>query len=72
MLGPCPDLAVSPARTNARRHSPSPRPRPVARRLAGISREYVRQLEAGAYDPTLGALQKIAKALGVPLIELLQ
>jgi transcriptional regulator with XRE-family HTH domain len=33
--------------------------------LAGISREYVRHLEAGLSDPTVGTLQKIAKALGV-------
>ena len=40
--------------------------------LAGISREYVRNLEAGTYDPTVGTLQKLAKALGVPVTELLQ
>jgi transcriptional regulator with XRE-family HTH domain len=39
--------------------------------LAGISREYVRNLEAGTYDPTVGTLQKLAKALGVPVTELL-
>lgn len=39
---------------------------------AGVSREYVRKLEAGRYDPTVGTLQKIAKALGVPLTELLK
>ena len=39
--------------------------------LAGISREYVRNLEAGQYDPTVGTLQKLAKALGVPVTELL-
>ena len=38
---------------------------------AGLSREYIRLLEAGLYDPTVGTLQKIAKALGVPLAELL-
>ena len=38
---------------------------------AGISREYVRLLETGRYDPTVGMLQKLAKALGVPLTELL-
>jgi transcriptional regulator with XRE-family HTH domain len=31
---------------------------------AGVSREYIRKLEAGAYDPTVGTLQKLAKALG--------
>src|SRR4030095_9041401 len=30
MLGPCPDLAVSPARTTARLRSPSPRHPPLA------------------------------------------
>jgi transcriptional regulator with XRE-family HTH domain len=39
---------------------------------AGISREYVRKLEAGRQDPTVGMLQKLAKALGVPLTELLR
>ena len=34
-------------------------------------REYIRKLEAGGYDPTVGTLQRIAKALGVPLMELL-
>ena len=38
---------------------------------AGISRQYIRQLEAGLSDPTVGTLQKIAKALGVPVTELL-
>ena len=38
---------------------------------AGISREYVRKLEAGAQDPTVGMLTKLAKALGVPVTELL-
>jgi transcriptional regulator with XRE-family HTH domain len=40
-------------------------------RRAGISREYVRKLEGGMQDPTVGTLQKIAKALGVPVTELL-
>jgi transcriptional regulator with XRE-family HTH domain len=39
--------------------------------LAGITRQYVRQLEAGLSDPTVGTLQKLAKALGVPVTELL-
>jgi len=38
---------------------------------ARISREYVRKLEAGGYDPTVGTLQRIGKALGVPVTELL-
>jgi transcriptional regulator with XRE-family HTH domain len=39
---------------------------------AGVSREYVRKLEAGLYDPTVGTLAKLAKALGVPVTELLE
>jgi transcriptional regulator with XRE-family HTH domain len=39
--------------------------------LAGITRQYVRQLEAGLSDPTVGTLQKLAKALGVDVTELL-
>ncbi len=39
--------------------------------LAGISREYVRNLEAGEYNVTMATLQKLAKALGVPVRELL-
>ena len=38
---------------------------------AGVSREYVRKLEDGESDPTVGMLQKLAKALGVPVTELL-
>ena len=32
---------------------------------AGITREYVNKLEGGKYDPTLGTVQRLAKALGV-------
>jgi transcriptional regulator with XRE-family HTH domain len=39
---------------------------------AGISRKYVVDLEAGRYDPTVGVLRRIAKALGVPVTELLR
>mgnify|MGYP001606275377 CR=1 FL=1 len=39
---------------------------------AGISREYVRLLEAGRYDPTVGTLQRLAKALGVKVTALLE
>ena len=38
---------------------------------AGVSREYIRKLEGGSYDPTVGTLQRIARAFGVPLTELL-
>jgi transcriptional regulator with XRE-family HTH domain len=39
---------------------------------AGVSREYVRKLEAGTSDPTVGMLSKLAKALGVPVVKLLE
>ena len=39
---------------------------------AGVRRAYVFRLEAGGADPTVGLLQKLAKALGVPLITLLK
>ena len=39
---------------------------------AKVSREYIRQLEAGRSDPTVGMLEKLAKALGVPVTELLR
>ena len=39
---------------------------------AKITREYVNRLEAGRYDPTVGVLTRIAKALSVPVTELLQ
>ena len=39
---------------------------------AHISREYVRKLEAGLQDPTVGILQRLAKALSVPVRELLE
>lgn len=38
---------------------------------ARLSRVYVNNLEAGKYDPTLGVLQRLAKALGVPVTALL-
>jgi transcriptional regulator with XRE-family HTH domain len=38
---------------------------------AGISQVYVKKLEDGKSDPTIGMLQKLAKALGVPVTELL-
>jgi transcriptional regulator with XRE-family HTH domain len=39
---------------------------------AKVSREYVRKLEAGESDPTVGMLQRLADALGVPVTELLE
>ena len=41
-------------------------------RKARLSRVYVSNLEAGKYDPTLGVLQRLAKALGVPVTALLE
>jgi putative transcriptional regulator len=37
---------------------------------AKITREYVNKLEAGRYDATVGVLQRLAKAFGVPVTEL--
>ncbi len=39
---------------------------------ARITREYVNKLEAGRYDPTVGVITKLARALGVPVTELLE
>jgi ribosome-binding protein aMBF1 (putative translation factor) len=39
---------------------------------ARITREYVNKLEAGRDDPTVGVLQRLAKALSVPVTELLE
>jgi len=36
-----------------------------------VSREYIRKLEAGESDPTIGMLQRLAAALGVRITELL-
>src|SRR5262249_9371754 len=33
---------------------------------ADLTREYINKLEAGRYDPTLGALQRLAREAGVP------
>jgi transcriptional regulator with XRE-family HTH domain len=38
---------------------------------ARISREHLSRLEAGRYDPSVGVVQRLAKALGVSLTELL-
>lgn len=37
-----------------------------------VTREYVNRLEAGRHDPAVGALQRLAKALGVPVTALLE
>ena len=39
---------------------------------ARVSREYLNRLEAGRYDPTVGVLQRLARALGVPVTALLE
>jgi transcriptional regulator with XRE-family HTH domain len=38
---------------------------------AKIAREYVNRLEAGRHDPTVGTLQRVAKALGISVRDLL-
>ena len=37
----------------------------------GVSREYIARLETGKHDPPLSTLEKLAKALGVRVTELL-
>lgn len=37
----------------------------------GVTRGYLARLEMGRHDPPLSRLRKLAKALGVPLAELL-
>jgi transcriptional regulator with XRE-family HTH domain len=39
---------------------------------ADLNRETIRLLEAGRFDPTLRTLTKLAKALGVTLVDLVQ
>lgn len=39
---------------------------------AGISREYLVRLEGARQDPTLGTLEKLAKALKVKVAELVK
>ncbi len=41
-------------------------------KAAGVSREYITKLEEGRSDPTVGMLQRLAKALGVPVTALLE
>jgi len=41
-------------------------------RKARVSRAYVFRLEAGGADPTVGMLQRLAKAVGVPVTALLE
>lgn len=39
---------------------------------AGLSRSYIARLELGQQDPTLGTLEKLAKALKVTVGELVE
>ena len=39
---------------------------------AQLTREHLSRLEAGRYDPTLGTLSRLARALGVPVTDLLR
>ncbi len=39
---------------------------------AKLAREHVNRLEAGRHGPTLAVLQRLAKALGVPVTKLLE
>lgn len=39
---------------------------------ARLSREYLSKLEAGKYNATVATLQRLARALGMPLAELLR
>jgi transcriptional regulator with XRE-family HTH domain len=41
-------------------------------RKAGVSVGYIARLETGRHDPKVGTLLKVAKALGVPVTELLE
>ncbi len=41
-------------------------------RKTGMHRETIRLLEAGRFDPTLGTLTKLARALGVTLTDLVK
>jgi transcriptional regulator with XRE-family HTH domain len=44
----------------------------VLARRSKITREYVNKIEAGRHDPTVGVLQRLTKALGVPVTALLE
>jgi len=39
---------------------------------AKLTREHVNRLEAGRHGPTLAVLQRLSKALGVPVTRLLE
>jgi len=41
-------------------------------KASGVSREYIARLELDQQDPTLGTMRKLAKALKVPVGELVE
>lgn len=41
-------------------------------KVSGVSREYIARLELGQQDPTLGTMEKLAKALKVKVGKLLE
>ena len=41
-------------------------------RALGVDRAYISNIESGKQNPTLSTIEKIAKALGVKIDELLQ
>jgi transcriptional regulator with XRE-family HTH domain len=45
---------------------------PVLAKRAGVSAGYLARLETHRHDPKLSTLVKLAKALGVPVTELLE
>jgi len=45
---------------------------PVLAKRAGLSAGYIARVETGRHDPKLSTLVKLAKALGVPVTELLE
>jgi transcriptional regulator with XRE-family HTH domain len=44
---------------------------PVLAKRSGLSPGYIARLETGRHDPKLSTLVKLAKALGVPVADLL-
>lgn len=44
----------------------------VVAKRAKLSREYVNKIEAGRYDPPLSTINALARALRVPVTELLE
>lgn len=67
---------MAPRKTMARRIRELRTKRGLSQRklaaLSGVSREYIARIELGQHDPTLLILEKLAKALNVPVTELLE